>query len=66
MSHIKKETNHQNVYVIDRRFQSTRTMKAFSEYGITFVCRAKGNRKYIELESYLSKNQDVDLASRYC
>jgi transposase len=61
MSHVKKETNHQNIYVIDRGLQSTRNMKTFSEDGITFVCRAKENRKYIELESFLTEKQNVDL-----
>jgi hypothetical protein len=61
MSHVKKETNHQNIYVIDRGLQSTRAMKAFSDDKITFVCRAKENRKHIEIESYLSENQEIDL-----
>ena len=57
----KKETNHQNIYVIDRGLQSTRAMKAFSDDKIIFVCRAKENRKHIEIESYLSENQEIDL-----
>jgi len=61
MSHVKKETNHQNIYVIDRGLQSTRAMNAFSDDKITFVCRAKENRKHIEIESYLSENQEIDL-----
>ena len=61
MSHVKKETNHQNIYVIDRGLQSTRAMKVFSDDKITFVCRAKENRKHIEIESYLSENQEIDL-----
>jgi len=31
MAHVKKEPGHQNIYVLDRGLQSTRTMKAFSE-----------------------------------
>jgi len=54
------KTDHQNIYVIDRGLQSTRTMKAFSEDGITFVCRAKETRKHIEIESYLSENEETD------
>lgn len=61
MSHVKKETNHQNIYVIDHGLQSTRAMKAFRDYKITFVCRAKENRKHIEIESDLSENQEIDL-----
>lgn len=61
MSHVKKQPNHQNIYVLDRGLQSTRTMNAFSNDSITFICRAKENRKYIELESFVKKNQDLDL-----
>lgn len=61
MNHVKKESNHQNIYVLDRGLQSTRTMKDFNTNAITFICRAKENRKYIELESFLTQNQDLDL-----
>lgn len=61
MNHVKKETHHQNIYVFDRGLQSTRTMNAFSKDSITFICRAKENRKYIELESFVVENQDLDL-----
>jgi hypothetical protein len=60
-NHIKKESNHKNIYVIDRGLQSTRTMKIFTEDSITFICRAKENRKYIELKSFMRKNQHLDL-----
>lgn len=59
--HVKKETNHQNIYVVDRGLQSTRTMKDFSKDAITFICRTKENRKHIELESFLSRTKDMDL-----
>ncbi|MFM7021802.1 MAG: IS4 family transposase, partial [Flavobacteriales bacterium] len=61
MNHVKKETHHQNIYVLDRGLQSTRTINAFSKDSITFICRAKENRKYIELESFVKENQDLDL-----
>lgn len=59
--HLKKETNHQNIYVVDRGLQSTRTMKDFSKDEITFICRTKENRKHIEIESFLAKTKDLDI-----
>lgn len=59
--HVKKETNHQNLYVFDRGLQSTRTMEDFSKGAITFIVRSKENRKYVEQESLLVENQDLDL-----
>ena len=50
-NHVKKETDHKNIYIIDRGLQSTRTMKNFSENKIAFVIRSKENRKYIEKEN---------------
>ncbi|WP_295797823.1 IS4 family transposase [Mucilaginibacter sp.] len=61
MDHVKKETNHQNIYVLDRGLQSTRAMKSFSTAAVTFICRAKENRKFVELESFVTVNQDLDL-----
>jgi len=61
MSDVKQETHHQNIYVIDRGLQSTRTMKSFSNDSVTFIVRAKENRKHVELQSLLKKNQDTDL-----
>lgn len=61
MEHLKKESGHQNIYIMDRGLQSTRTMKAFSMDQVTFICRAKENRKFIELESFIAENQDLDL-----
>jgi len=61
MNHVKKETNHQNIYVLDRGLQSTRTMQAFTKDSVTFICRAKENRKYVELESFVRAGQDLDL-----
>lgn len=61
LSHVKKEKSHQNIYVLDRGLQSARTMKSFSEDAIRFICRAKENRKYEELESLLTSELDRDL-----
>lgn len=61
MNHVKKEANHQNIYVLDRGLQSTRTMNTFSKDSITFICRAKENRKYVEIESFVTENQNLDL-----
>ncbi|SEB35513.1 Transposase DDE domain-containing protein [Tenacibaculum sp. MAR_2009_124] len=61
MDHVKQHKNHKNIYVIDRGLQSTRTMKDFSGNDIYFIARAKENRKYVELESLLDKNQNSDL-----
>ena len=61
MSHVKKESDHKNIYVIDRGFQSTRTMKTFTKDSVTFICRAKENRKHVELKSLMKKDQNLDL-----
>ena len=61
MAHIKKEPGHQNIYVLDRGLQSTRTMKAFSEDEITFICRAKENRKFELMEDRIAEGQDRDM-----
>lgn len=61
MNHVKQQKGHQNIYVLDRGLQSTRTMKEFNKKEITFICRAKENRKYVELESLLEQGQELDL-----
>ena len=60
-NHVKQETGHKNIYVMDRGLQSTRTMKDFSDNDVPFICRAKENRKHIELESLILEGQDLDL-----
>lgn len=60
-AHVKQETGHQNIYVIDRGLQSTRSMKAFCKDKISFVARLKENRKYQELESLMNENSSLDL-----
>lgn len=61
MAHVKKEPGHQNIYLLDRGFQSSRTMKAFSAAEVTFICRAKENRKFQLVESLITKGQDMDM-----
>ena len=45
-NHVKQETHHQNICL-----QSTRTMNSFTNDAITFIIRAKENRKHLELQS---------------
>lgn len=61
MNHVKQDANHQNIYVIDRGLQSTRTMKSFSNDSVSFIVRAKENRKHVELKSLIKQGQDLDL-----
>ncbi|KAA6341268.1 hypothetical protein EZS27_010924 [termite gut metagenome] len=44
-NHVKEDKEHLNICVLDRGLQSTGTMKEFSEESITFIVRAKENRK---------------------
>ena len=60
LSHVKKEKNHQNIYVLDRGLQSGRAMKTFSKESIRFICRSKENRKHVELESFIGEGQELD------
>ena len=60
LNHVKKDDKHSNIYLLDRGLQSTRTMKAFTRDSIKFICRAKEDRKYIELGSLISKDQNLD------
>jgi transposase len=53
LKHTLKEVGHDNIYVIDRGLQSTRTMKEFDEQSIKFIIRSKENRKFEEIETYL-------------
>ena len=62
-SHLKQYTGHCNIYVLDRGLQSTRNMKDFSNESISFIVRAKENRKYVELESLINQDSETDLDS---
>jgi len=54
LKQVKKEEHHENIYVIDRGLQSTRVMKDFDEKSVKFIIRSKENRKFEEVESYLT------------
>lgn len=41
LKHTLKEVGHDNIYVIDRGLQSTRTMKEFDKESIKFIIRSK-------------------------
>jgi hypothetical protein len=60
-NHVKKEAGHQNIYVLDRGLQSTRTMNEFSHNQISFISRSKENRKYVELESLMQSDMDLNM-----
>lgn len=60
MSHAKQDADHRNIYILDRGLQSTRNMKDFSANSIKFIVRAKENRKYVELESLIGLDTDLD------
>uniref|UniRef100_UPI001300A241 transposase n=1 Tax=Nubsella zeaxanthinifaciens TaxID=392412 RepID=UPI001300A241 len=59
--HVKKETGHHNIYVMDRGLQSTRTIASFSKEKVTFICRSKENRKLVELGSFITEGMELDL-----
>lgn len=61
LGHVKQESGHQNIYVIDRGLQSTKTINSFSKDSIGFIIRAKENRKHIELACLMTQNQNLDL-----
>lgn len=61
LKQAKKDSDHSNIYIIDRGLQSTRTMKDFTENKIKFVIRAKENRKYEEIRSLIQDNQNLDI-----
>ncbi len=61
LKQVVKDTEHRNIYIIDRGIQSTRKMKEFSEKDVKFVIRAKENRKHEEIKSHIETNQDMDI-----
>jgi len=52
LKQVKKEEHHDNIFVIDRGLQSTRTMKDFDKKSVKFIIRTKENRKFEEVESF--------------
>lgn len=61
LNQVKKNSEHRNIYIIDRGVQSTRTMREFDLAQIKFVIRAKENRKHEEIESLIKEKQDLDI-----
>lgn len=55
LKQVKKDTEHRNIYIIDRGVQSARTMKEFSQKDVKFVIRARENRKHLEIESLIKE-----------
>lgn len=60
LKQVKKEEHHDNIYIIDRGLQSTRTIKEFEEKDIKFIVRSKENRKFEEIESFLKPESTVE------
>ncbi|WP_300686432.1 IS4 family transposase, partial [Chryseobacterium sp.] len=60
LKQVKKEEHHDNIYIIDRSLQSTRTIKEFEEKDIKFIVRSKENRKFEEIESFLKPESTVE------
>ena len=59
LNQVKKEDHHDNIYIIDRGIQSTRTMKGFEEKLLKFIIRSKENRKYEEIESFIKTETPI-------
>nr|WP_195459973.1 IS4 family transposase [Alistipes sp. D31t1_170403_E11] len=59
-THVKHDSDHRNIYVIDRGLQSSRTMRELDKESTMFIVRAKENRKYVELESLLTDQTDLE------
>ena len=37
-------------------------MKAFNANAVKFICRSKENKKFVELESFIKEDQEVDIS----
>lgn len=59
LKQVRKEEHHDNIYVIDRGLQSTRSMKEFEEQSVKFIIRSKDNRKFEEIESFLEAKKSL-------
>lgn len=59
LKQVKKEEYHDNIYVIDRGLQSTRSMKEFDGQSVKFIIRSKDNRKFEEMESFLEPKKPL-------
>ncbi|WP_418698793.1 IS4 family transposase [Bacteroides sp.] len=63
LKHVKQETDHQNIYILDRGIQSTRSMSSFSYEHAKFIIRAKENRKHVDIESLITNDTITDLGN---
>jgi hypothetical protein len=61
--HVGQDSGFTNIYILDRGLQSTRTMRGFNSGQISFIVRARENRKHIELSSLIEDDTDKDLGS---
>jgi transposase len=59
--HVRQQAGHKNIYLLDRGLQSARSLKAFEQQQVSFVCRAKENRKYELQANLLEEGQQRDL-----
>lgn len=59
LKQVKKEEHHDNIYVIDRGLQSTKTMHDFEEKSVKFIIRSKENRKFEEIEAFLQTEKPL-------
>ncbi|WP_409151595.1 IS4 family transposase [Sphingobacterium sp. BS-2] len=57
LKQVRKEEHHDNIYVMDRGLQSTRSKKEFEEGSVKFIIRSKDNRKFEEIESFLDEKE---------
>lgn len=60
LNHVKQEKGHQNIYVLDRGLQSTRSMGNCNDQPIKFACSAKEKRKHKQLEEITPQTQFED------
>lgn len=61
LKEVKRDTEHRNIYIIDRGLQSTQVMRDFSQGNVKFVIRSKENRKHQEIKSLIKEGQDFDI-----
>jgi transposase len=63
LNHVKQETGHQNIYLLDRGLRSAKSMCSFSKEEITFIVRSKENRKHVELQSLITEHTSTDIGN---
>lgn len=60
---IKKDINHENLYVLDRGFSSLKNYDKVTAHNGKFVGRIKTNRKMKILRSLMDENTDINLGN---